>query len=36
MWNRCEAVCHGVSLREAWYGPPESAVGLCYELVQGS
>lgn len=25
--ERCEAVCHGVSLREAWYGPPVNGAG---------
>ena len=32
MRNRCEVVRCEVSLREAWYGPPDSAVGCATSL----
>ena len=36
MWNRCEVVCREVSLREAWSGPPDSAVGCATSLFRGA
>lgn len=32
MWNGCEAVCYGVSLCEAWYGPRVNGAGCVTSL----